>query len=772
MPFLRRSPLNYPANVEGPIRIYEDNRAPTNADFRQFVVGDEWWDTALFNFWKLVYKDTTQGIWRMMSAAVGALTNLTPDVGGQVTPDAFNNINLLGDGVSILTTGNPGLNTITISLIGGGAPIDTVTTDDTNIVPATGAGNINYLGDTGIYNNGIYFFGDVANNTVSARDLRNITIYVVDPTLLETEYQTIQAALDQAFADLGVGGSATIYVRPGIYVENLTFYNMNIDLVGSVATPAAGTTQVIGAHTPGNAFALSMRNLALADAANILTSAAASATTIAFIDCTFNITNGTAINLPNWTGIIATMNCHSIGTLDSYVNIGAGAAPFIALGCTIGIGAGLAVLGGIVRINDCNVVTGLTMIGQAIGFIRSSQTQNPMIITDDAYFYCTDTNFFSKDQTFINIDSSVAATLSNVTIDTLINPGFAITGTGTVVMHNVGFINVSAIDPGIIQQANEYEVTGPMEIIPNDSTDVAEDAWIKFNIPGVMGYSFGIDNSTAADDLKLTDGIDPSNGNEIIKVDGGTYAITFNAAYTFPTTDGLANQVLQTDGAGTVTWASGVTNQVVIQTFTANGNYVPTVGMQYCIIEVLGGGGGGGGSGATAATTLSAGGGGGSGEYARGVFSAAAIGVLQAVSIGVGGAGNLGAGGGNGGNSSVGALISANGGNGAALSPVSVAVNSPGGLGGTGGAGGSFRTPGQSGLAGIGFTVPGPTGFTCTGAGGNSQYGAGGQALGVVTGANGLGYGAGGSGGGGAYGTPARAGGNGSNGIVIITEYI
>src|SRR6185503_17666870 len=62
---------------------------------------------------------------------------------------------------------------------------------------------------------------------------------------------------------------------------------------------------------------------------------------------------------------------------------------------------------------------------------------------------------------------------------------------------------------------------------------------------------------------------------------------------------------------------------VVIQTFTANGTYTPTSGMLYCVIEIIGSGGGGGGTASTTGAQIAAAGGGGSGEYARGVFSAA-----------------------------------------------------------------------------------------------------------------------------------------------------
>jgi len=53
------------------------------------------------------------------------------------------------------------------------------------------------------------------------------------------------------------------------------------------------------------------------------------------------------------------------------------------------------------------------------------------------------------------------------------------------------------------------------------------------------------------------DGVDFSifmDGNDAIGINGSTRAITFNAVYSFPTSDGLASQVLTTNGLGVVSW--------------------------------------------------------------------------------------------------------------------------------------------------------------------------------------------------------------------------
>ena len=47
-----------------------------------------------------------------------------------------------------------------------------------------------------------------------------------------------------------------------------------------------------------------------------------------------------------------------------------------------------------------------------------------------------------------------------------------------------------------------------------------------------------------------------NGNNELITLDGGNQTVTFNGEYTFPTSDGSANQVLQTDGNGALSFAT------------------------------------------------------------------------------------------------------------------------------------------------------------------------------------------------------------------------
>ena len=200
--------------------------------------------------------------------------------------------------------------------------------------------------------------------------------------------------------------------------------------------------------------------------------------------------------------------------------------------------------------------------------------------------------------------------------------------------------------------------------------------------------------------------------------------------------------------SGTVINAVAGINIVTRQVFTSSGTYTPSSGMQYCDIEVVGGGGGGG----NGSTSAYSGGGGGSGGYAKKTVTAATIGVSQTVTIGAGGS----APGGNGGSTSVGAIVSATGGVGGSQD-----VPGTSGVGSSG----DINQRGGSAVAGIRTSL----GTVLGASGGNSILGGGG--INTSTGSVG-GSALANSGGGAAGGSSSSTnGGGGGSGICIITEY-
>lgn len=211
---------------------------------------------------------------------------------------------------------------------------------------------------------------------------------------------------------------------------------------------------------------------------------------------------------------------------------------------------------------------------------------------------------------------------------------------------------------------------------------------------------------------------------------------------------------------------------VVTQVFTASGTYTPTAGMLYCVIEVWGSGGGGGGTNNGGAGLGGGAGGGGAGGYARKTVSAATIGASQTVTINNAGTGGAaGTNNGNtGGTNSVGVIVTATGGVGGIGASAGSVSGSLGGAGGVG-TGGDFNANGATGGQGFGVANLGVAGL-----GASSSIGGGGKGSisggAAVAGSTATVYGAGGGGASVGNSATSAAGGDGSKGIVVITEYV
>jgi len=238
---------------------------------------------------------------------------------------------------------------------------------------------------------------------------------------------------------------------------------------------------------------------------------------------------------------------------------------------------------------------------------------------------------------------------------------------------------------------------------------------------------------------------------------------------------GTTGQVLVSQGASALPiWAAstGFSN-VNVQTFIASGTYTPTTGMIKCIVECVGGGGKGSSTSATNANEISVGGGGGAGEYRRGLYTAATIGVSQTVTIGAGATTQSIPGG----DTIFGTLITAKGGSSGGIEIATGATGSNGLQGGTGGSGGDLAIDGGDGTAGFGSAAASFQAVASGGGGasffGGGAAGRGASGTGSTDGNNASTYG---SGGGGALSGTSNAtgqnGGNGHQGLVVVTEFI
>lgn len=208
-----------------------------------------------------------------------------------------------------------------------------------------------------------------------------------------------------------------------------------------------------------------------------------------------------------------------------------------------------------------------------------------------------------------------------------------------------------------------------------------------------------------------------------------------------------------------------------VQVFTASGTYTPTPGMTSCIIEVQGGGGSSAGATNPSAGNVSLGSSGAAGAYAKGLFTAAAVGASKAVTVGTGGVSPVGGNGIAGGASAVGSLITAPGGLGGGVlnNAVPPANNGNAGVSSPATGGNIFSILGYAGAASTAYSST----VGISGNGGDSPFGAGGGTN-IFNGIAQSGLNPGTGGGGIIINNVAGVsvkGGDGRSGLVIIMEY-
>jgi len=509
MPFIDKSPLAYQINTTTSIRRWEDTRAPTAADYKQFKVGDLWLDTSSDDWYILCYRDQTTAIWRKLAGTAAAIEYLLPDGGtSPVVGDATNQVTFAG-GTGITTVG--GLNTVTWNIDGDIA--QQYTADVGTAVPA--ANNLNVIGGIGVNVTGA---GSTLTINAGGVDQQNI-IYVGkhgndanDGLTIEKAKLTFANAITAAFA---IAPAAVVCLDHGTYTENLTLLagvtiyapdailTGSIDLVDdscinffriNVATGATGILKSAGAGMAcvevgeivcagtGDACVpnsgtlyLNFDYIEVIDGNGIgdFTSAA---TNLYFygdeIVCTNAAANGIAVGP-------TTLTTGYVGTIT-----GAGRGINATGNCRVNANQINTTLG--IRVNNgdlevfCNELIGTTAVLLAgTGILNLHACRITGTITAPAG---TTYNYVSSEDGLNVKEAKIGTTheISNTNLDNTSGTSHA--------MHEAIVGGASGGDP-----------------------------YFHFEVSAVNEYSLGIDNSDS-DNFKLTDGASPSAGNVLFQM--------------------------------------------------------------------------------------------------------------------------------------------------------------------------------------------------------------------------------------------------------------
>ena len=227
------------------------DRPPTTNDNQNFLLGTIWLDIGTNNppkaenVWMLVSLDSNIAIW-IDFAGSGDLLSLSADnVGsvGKVFGDATHNIKLLGTAGVVVTTGNPGSNSITWSLDGSVA--QSFPTDAGTAIPA--AGVLDIITNQATNNSGATAYFQGASNVVQL----NLTDQDRNTTLGQLAGKTTMTGTDNS--SLGYNS-----------LHNVTSGSRNTGIgVNSLDSVTTGSDSVAIGYNSGTAYTTTGLNIAI-----------------------------------------------------------------------------------------------------------------------------------------------------------------------------------------------------------------------------------------------------------------------------------------------------------------------------------------------------------------------------------------------------------------------------------------------------------------------------------------------------------------------------
>jgi len=395
----------------------------------------------------------------------------------------------------------------------------------------------------------------IGQNTAGSSPLSKYVV-AADGT---ADYLTIQNALDAANAS---GINSTIYVRPGIYTENLILYGTT-QIIGATGLSDGGTgVEITGTHTPPINGSFTFRNIKLNSATNIFNSSAAGTSHLIIADCAISVTNGYLLNVPNWTGILELwdVNC-GFGTNDGVINNINGATVLCFSGS---FGKGTAnnmIISGSIFTDSAEFFIPINMNAGTQADIFSSTFNGTIITSGNANVRLSNCAFSTSVSQAITHNSSGTLNISTTTISSSANPAISGTGAGSITLNGVDFENNSNIAPTLsIIYPSESR---PGKIIVGDSTASKPNTYTDDQ---ALIQAFGIDPSTGSTSRKaFLANIDAQGGDGNSTPKGIDSTLTSSSGSYILQGYANFNYANQKDGSQVVSILSGCLGQVYIE---------------------------------------------------------------------------------------------------------------------------------------------------------------------------------------------------------------
>lgn len=250
-----------------------ETRAPTIYDVN-YSLGDLWLYTNVALDTQAVYvlvskkgNSTSKGQlskWVQISAGSTGLLSITGNAGGAVYTDSADNINVVGDGTSIIATGNPASHTITLSAVATGTTIFHTDSGDAN--EALNAISVVGAPGSGITTSGAGSTITIEGNGVASSFVDNI-LGVANPALGVLNIVGTGGCVTHAAGNtITITAGApyvplTIVTESGNAVENA--YEFNI--IG-YTNPSLGSKNIVTRATAPNTIELDLNSDVVIDA--------------------------------------------------------------------------------------------------------------------------------------------------------------------------------------------------------------------------------------------------------------------------------------------------------------------------------------------------------------------------------------------------------------------------------------------------------------------------------------------------------------------------
>ena len=393
-------------------------RAPTANDIG-YRIGQTWVDQTSNQIYGLASITSGAAVWSILGPGASDVDTLTGDTGGAISPTG-GNINLLGG--DLLTVAGAG-STLTFNPTSAAYPLSKF------VVAQDGSGG----------------------------------------------YSTIQAALDAANTErISSGRGQTVYVQPGTYTENLTFYE-DIDLHGAIGQVDSEILVVVGTHTPPDSGQFSVYGIWFRGTTSCFSTNSAGTGIFNFFNVIVEITGvGFTWDMPNYAGNINIFDFLQTDTgTTGFLNNPSGSVDVVIINSAIGLTKtnATAVINGSVEWDNMLIAINMTYGGTGnININGGCLFLGTHTFTDSVTAQIVNTSFQTVADQAIVYNSSGDAIIGDVNIDSSNATPLGGTGAGTIEVSSLSFMDSDGV-AGTLTIDGGREVTGALSLTGGAVTD-------------------------------------------------------------------------------------------------------------------------------------------------------------------------------------------------------------------------------------------------------------------------------------------------------------